>query len=606
MQSETKICQNCKQQFTIDAQDFAFYEKIQVPPPTFCPECRLVRRLAWRNEKALYKRSCDKCDKPIISVFSKDSGLTVYCNPCWWSDSWDGLEYGADFDPSRPFLVQLRELLQKTPVMALFGLYTTLENSDYTNMVTALKNCYLLTHSDYSENCAYGSILDFCKDSVDNLMLAKSELCYETVNCKECYQALFSVDCEGCRSVLFCRNCVGCSDCIGCVNLRNKQYCIFNRQYSKEEYEKLAAEYASGSHAKIQDLKAKAHDFWRKFPQKFMHERHNANVSGDYLYNSKNVRDTFIATDTEDSRYCSFITPPRVTNCYDFSHYGEVADLVYESLQIGNHVSRILFSWFAVTNNQDVEYSMFSIGNKSSFGTVSLKKRKHCILNKQYTQEEYEKLREQIMGQMKEMPYKDSLGNAYSYGEFFPIEMSPFGYNATTAQEFFPLTKEQATQKGYQWKEREQYEYAITLQSQNIPDSTLEISDAVSREVIGCEHQGQCNEQCSVAFKLIPSEIGFYQRMRLPLPRLCPNCRHHARLAFRNPMKLWKRGCQCAGAGSQNNTYQNTANHFHEKNPCPNEFETSFPPSPEATEGRGAPEKPDIIYCDQCYQAEVA
>ena len=54
MEQEIKVCQNCKKDFTIEPDDFAFYEKIKVPAPTFCPECRLQRRLAFRNERALY------------------------------------------------------------------------------------------------------------------------------------------------------------------------------------------------------------------------------------------------------------------------------------------------------------------------------------------------------------------------------------------------------------------------------------------------------------------------------------------------------------------------------------------------------------------------
>ena len=50
MKSETKQCQNCKKDFIIEPDDFGFYEKIKIPPPTFCPECRMQRRLAWRND----------------------------------------------------------------------------------------------------------------------------------------------------------------------------------------------------------------------------------------------------------------------------------------------------------------------------------------------------------------------------------------------------------------------------------------------------------------------------------------------------------------------------------------------------------------------------
>ena len=58
----------------------------------------------------------------------------------------------------------------------------------------------------------------------------------------------------------------------------------------------------------------------------------------------------------------------------------------------------------------------------------------YCILNKQYTKEEYEALVSKIIEQMNTMPYVDKNGVTYKYGEFFPIELSPFGYNETVAQ----------------------------------------------------------------------------------------------------------------------------------------------------------------------------
>ena len=241
MTQEIKNCQNCKKDFTIEPDDFTFYEKMKVPAPTFCPECRLIRRLSWRNEKTFYRRTCDKCNKSIISVFSPETKLTVYCSPCWWGDEWDASDYGVDFDPNRSFMLQVRDLLQRVPIMNLFGLYTTLENSDYTNMVSYLKNCHMVTYSDFGENITYGSFVNHSKDSVDNLMIEQCELCYEDVNCNKCFQTFFSVDCESCSSVYFSKNCVGCSDCFGCANLRKKKYYIFNEPYDKESYKiKLA------------------------------------------------------------------------------------------------------------------------------------------------------------------------------------------------------------------------------------------------------------------------------------------------------------------------------------------------------------------------------
>ena len=63
---------------------------------------------------------------------------------------------------------------------------------------------------------------------------------------------------------------------------------------------------------------------------------------------------------------------------------------------------------------------------------------------------------------MDEMPYVDSRGLVYKYGEFFPIEFSPFGYNNSLAVQHFPLTKEEAIEKNYGWIDVERGEYNIT------------------------------------------------------------------------------------------------------------------------------------------------
>ena len=106
MKNETKICQNCKKNFTIESDDFGFYEKIKVPPPTFCPECRMQRRFTWRNERSLYHNKCIATGKNVVSGFSSDSGMIVYERYFWWSDKWDPMSFGVDYDFSKPFFLQ--------------------------------------------------------------------------------------------------------------------------------------------------------------------------------------------------------------------------------------------------------------------------------------------------------------------------------------------------------------------------------------------------------------------------------------------------------------------------------------------------------------------
>ncbi|MEK7499233.1 MAG: hypothetical protein AAB649_01350, partial [Patescibacteria group bacterium] len=412
--------------------------------------------------------------------------------------------------------------------------------------------------------------------------------------CHKCYRVIYSIDCESCHNVSFSKNCVGCSDCIGCVNLRNKQYYIFNKPHTKEEFEQLAKEYAPNSRAKIEEIKTKTLALWQAYPQKFIHERLTSNVSGEYIYNSKNVHGSFLVHDMEDSRYCAIVMPGKTTNAYDHTHYGGATDLLYETLQVGNQASHIIGSWFVLINVQNIEYSIFGIGVKNCFGTVGLKKREYCILNKQYTKEEYEKVRVTIIAQMNAMPYKDKNGCVYRYGEFFPIEKSPFGYNAVDVVEITPLSESEILARGYRFKKAEKSVYHPTIISADIPNSADQIPVTICDEILECAHKGMCNEKCSTAFKITPTELQLYQRLALPLPEFCPNCRHAHRLLLRNPFRLWNRRCNCSGMKSENGLYQNTTTHLHNTSHCLNEFETSY-----------SPDRTEIVYCETCYQNEV-
>ena len=103
MNSETKTCQNYKQAFVIEPDDFVFYEKMKVPAPTFCPDCRLQRRFAFRNERSLYRRKCSLTGESVVSLYPENTLFPVYSQQAWWSDNWDAKSYAKDFDFSRPF-----------------------------------------------------------------------------------------------------------------------------------------------------------------------------------------------------------------------------------------------------------------------------------------------------------------------------------------------------------------------------------------------------------------------------------------------------------------------------------------------------------------------
>jgi hypothetical protein len=287
MNSEQKICQNCKTQFTIEPEDFEFYEKMKVPPPTWCWLCRAQRRLLFRNERYLYKRKSDFSGKEIFSMYAPEVPNKVYENSIWYSDQWDPMKYGHEIDFSRPFLEQVRELLNEVPLVARAIINDV--NSDYVNNATGPKNSYLIFNTTFAEDCLYSNGIDYSKDCVDNSHITKCELCYFGFWLVRCHKAFYSSKCEDSTDIYFCKNLRGCSNCFGCVNLRNKSYYIFNERYSKEEYLEKIKSFDLGSDQFVRELKKKAWDFWNQYPGNYLDGTQNTNVTGNYIYNSKNV-----------------------------------------------------------------------------------------------------------------------------------------------------------------------------------------------------------------------------------------------------------------------------------------------------------------------------
>src|SRR5688572_26301624 len=101
-QAETKNCQNCKKEFTLLPDDFEFFKKMEVDPPSLCADCGVGRMMALRNERVLYKGTCAKCSKSTLSLYAPGNPYVVYCHDCWWSDSWDPGQYALVYNPNRP------------------------------------------------------------------------------------------------------------------------------------------------------------------------------------------------------------------------------------------------------------------------------------------------------------------------------------------------------------------------------------------------------------------------------------------------------------------------------------------------------------------------
>jgi hypothetical protein len=563
--SENKICQNCKGDFVIEPEDFVFYEKIKVPPPTFCWRCRHQRRLSFRNERNFYKRDCDLCGESVISRVSPDKPYKMYCTKCWWSDAWDPEEYAQEYDFTRPFFEQWKDLLFKTPHISLFTSNNV--NSNYINQESDAKNCYFNIGGLYNEDSAHNTYEVYGKNCFDNYWSLNCDSCSNNIHCERDYDTHFCVESHDCLNTYYSYDCRNCSNIVGCAGLRNKSYCILNVQYTKEEYNKFLEEYPLSSYKFQKWWQEESLKIWNKSPHRENTIFKALDVSGNDLSEVKNSHNCWQGTKLENCKNM-FITG-WARDSHDCSCMG-ATELVYEIGHSGGaYDSKFLL--FCLSSDplkkmtiNNVEYSSTTTSSSHCFGCVNIRGGEYMILNRRYTKEEYNEIIPKIKQHMMDMPYVDSKGRIYKYGEYFPSEISPFGYNETTAEEYKKLSKEEALSQGYLWSD---YVSSIKYEFSDyeIPDNIKDVGDDIIDMVLKCEVTGK-------AYKIIPMELSFYRKIGIPIPRVHFNERHNQRIQKLLPCELFDRKCDM----------------------CNKDIKTPY-----------APDRPEIIYCESCYQKEV-
>ena len=555
-----KECIRCKTKFEVDGLDRSFLDKVSprlddkkldIPEPTHCPTCRQIRRLSHRNERTLYFRECDFNQKKFLSHYSPDSDYKVYSPDVWYGDDWDASEYGRDYDFTKPFFSQFEELFKNVPQLGL-NLQKENENCQYTNFTTRNKNSYYIFCANENEDCHYSTYLHHCKDVADCFFVFNCERCYECIDCYNCYNTTYSNYCTNCNDSHYLVNCKGLNDCIGCVSLANKEYHIFNKAYSKKEYLKLKEDLL----LKPELIKSELEKLLTTTPQKYYAGLQNENITGDHISYSRNVFDSFDCTNLEDCRYCTWLHDSK--DCQDCYAWGSRGELGYENHLCGNNFYRVIFSDTCWNDVSNLIYCRQCIGNcKYLFGCVGMKKKEFCILNKQYTEQEYHQLVPKIIEHMKDTK---------EWGEFFPTELSPFGYNETVAEEYFPKEKSEVLDNCWKWQDNFPESYGKeTISIDDIPDEPSQYLPSLSREVLSCS----C---CGKNYRLTSAEIKLYKELGIKIPSKCFDCRYEGRRIKRNQRKLVERSCDS----------------------CSKTLLSSFKQN-----------DPRKVYCEECYLAHV-
>lgn len=477
-------------------------------------------------------------------MYSPDKPYPVYDQAYWWGDTWSAIDYGREFDFSRPFFEQFHELQLVVPRLSLFNYQS--ENSYYSNHALGNKNCYMVVDLGGCEDVYHSNWMTNCKNCLDCSYTHDSQLSYFCLYDKNLFNCDFCFECENVADSMFCFDCRQCSNCFGCAGLRKRQYCIFNRQVSKEEYEKFV-ESRRYSYIAQQESLQQFVDLVKTVPHRYAHIVHSEDCSGNYIINCKNARNCFDVMNMQDVKYC--YNALDIKDGYDAYQTGYGAsELTYET-HAGNTIfnGRFLHLCRAVTN---CDYCDSCFESSDLFGCVGIRKGRFCLLNKQYKEGEFSKLRSAVVSHMKKTG---------EWGEFFPFWCSPFGYNESKAQEYYPLSREEALKRGMQWSD-----YAPPVPSGSTidsPDDIRTVDDVIVERVLKCDETG-------VLFKITAQELAFLRKKKLPIPRLSPQRRYEKRMAFRNPRTLFTRNCS----------------------KCSAEIQTTY-----------APDRLEKVFCERCY-----
>lgn len=487
--SQTVSCSVTGQNFILTPSEIEFCKRLDVPLPTEHPIERMRHLMAFANERTLYKRKCDGTGESLIGLYSPNSPYKVFKRDYWFSANWQAPSRSYDF--SRPFFEQFRELQLKTPRIAVWVVNS--ENCDYCSYWYDSKDCYLCFQGPFNRDCLYSYRLLKCEDCVDCVYCHDAQICYFCVYCDYCFNLKYSEDCRQCRDSAFLKDCRNCSHCFMCANLRNREYFIRNKKYSREDYEAEMKKIKWDSYEEIQRLQNEFEELKQNAIYKENHNEHCENCVGDYLEHARNSYFCFFGQEIEDCMYV--YRTARMKDVMDSYSSAFACEVCYQIQTVVN----CPFTKFSndCDHCHDIEYCDLCIHSANCFGCVGLRHREYCILNKQYSPEEYRDMVSRIKNHMR---------SAGEYGKFFPYNLSPFPFRDTAANMYYSLTDEEILRRGANMKTTS-------------------------------------DEKINRPFNIIKPELDFYKKNNIPLPREHPEVRFKKLFAKLNLPYLYKRAC---------------------------------------------------------------
>ncbi len=551
------VIPHCEGEFEITEEDIAFLKSFQVPAPNYCPTCRRIIRFSQMGLFRLFKRPCDAPghSEDVISIFPKECPFPVYDYVYHASDEFDAFAFGREYKSDSSPMAQLFDLRKVAPLPSFLNRESTSINSEYSSGGRNSKNCYYTSGVFNSEDIWYSGLVHKSREVMDSRSINDCTMAYEAIASDHLYKTFFSYFSKNCTDCAFLFDCRNCTDCFGCVNLRNKSYYIFNEQKTKEEYVEFMKSHTPFSYQKLLEHKE---TFWKLVKSLPINASRNVqanNVSGVLVENSQNLFDVTDFKNSENVRHADSAISHN--DSMDILFSGGNSHHLYMTVNIGSQASNVKFS-VSSKYCSDCEFIFNSKSCTNCFMCFGLQNKSYCVLNRQYTPEEYWKLVDQIKS--------DMLARG-EYGQPFGLEFSTQAYNFSLAGLYYPISDDTVLSLGaYLALEPETNTSTMaTLEASDLPDTITDIDDSILEKAILCEKTGK-------PFRIIKTELEFYRKYGIPVPHVHPNVRF-----------AW-----------MYNFLRTGVRHYTTCVHCSSDIQSIFDPK----DGY-------LLYCEKCYQQEV-
>jgi len=301
---------------------------------------------------------------------------------------------------SHPFFEKLKELRDRFPFLPYnFRVYKGFQNdnSPYCAEIYLCADCHMCFTCGETARSAFCTHLTKSHKSVDCEAGYDLQLAYECTGFgRKCFGCAYCHSCQQCFNCYFCDSSFGLTDCFGCVELENKKFCIFNKQYSEEEYRQHIKELLKKSPEEILE---KVKILRTQIPTVDLPISYENPESQRIAYGFFNNRcDSLLYSwDNED---CAYLTE---TQKCKSTIDGDLLSRIQLSAELVD-CDTVSYSSFLIDccRTHNSYFCNFCNDCSNCFGCNGLDHKEYHILNKRYSKEDYERITAELLNEFKE------------------------------------------------------------------------------------------------------------------------------------------------------------------------------------------------------------